>query len=186
MATSAAARSTAANGTEQGQDTTQYLTFTLGREMFALGILGVKEILEYTAPTDVPMMPACIRGVVNVRGAAVPVIDLYARFGRPSAPVTKKTCIVIVEASLHGERQVMGVLVDSVNEVLDIASGEIEPPPSFGTSIGTDFIRGMGKVRGKFVIILEVERALCVDEMQAVAAGGAAALGIVSPAGAGG
>jgi purine-binding chemotaxis protein CheW len=171
MATSAAAIAAEAGRViaSTAQDTTQYLTFALGREVFALGILGIKEILEYTPPTDVPMMPACIRGVVNLRGAAVPVVDLYARFGRPSVPVTKKTCIVIVETALHGQRHVFGVLVDSVNEVVEIAPADIEPPPSFGTSVGADFIRGMGKVRGKFVIILDVERALSIDDFQVVA-----------------
>jgi purine-binding chemotaxis protein CheW len=151
---------------EHRHDQHQYLTFVLGRETFALGILCIKEILEYTPPTEVPMMPSFIRGVVNLRGAAVPVVDLCTRFGRVSAPVGKKTCIVIVEASAGGESHVLGVVVDAVNEVLEIPNTEIEPPPSFGSSIRTDFIQGMGKVRGKFVIILDVERVLSIDEME--------------------
>jgi len=147
-------------------DQNQYLTFMLGRETFALGILSIKEILEYTAPTEIPMMPAFIRGVVNLRGAAVPVVDLLARFGRPSAAVTKKTCIVIVETRLDDESHIIGVLVDAVNEVLEIPDGEIEPPPGFGAAIRADFIQGMGKVRGKFVIILEASRVLCIEEME--------------------
>lgn len=147
-------------------DQNQYLTFVLGRETFALGILSIKEILEYSAPTEIPMMPAFIRGVVNLRGAAVPVVDLCARFGRPSAAVTKKTCIVIIETRVGEESHVLGVVVDAVNEVLEIPGSEIEPPPSFGASIRTDFIQGMGKVRGKFVIILDVDRVLCVEEME--------------------
>ena len=147
-------------------DQNQYLTFVLSGEIFALGILSIKEILEYEAPTDVPMMPKFVRGVVNLRGAVVPVIDLSARFGRSTTAVTKKTCIVIVEIVLHEERQVLGVLVDAVNEVLEIARSDIEPPPSFGTSVRTDFIQGMGKVRDRFVIILNVDSVLSVDEME--------------------
>jgi purine-binding chemotaxis protein CheW len=151
---------------EHRHDQHQYLTFMLGRETFALGILGIKEILEYTQPTDVPMMPPSIRGVVNLRGAVVPVIDLSARFGRPSTPVSKKTCIVIVETNVDDERHVLGVLVDAVNEVLEIPEEDIEPPPTFGASIRTDFIHGMGKVRGKFVIILDEGRVLSVEDME--------------------
>ncbi|MDY6946726.1 MAG: chemotaxis protein CheW [Pseudomonadota bacterium] len=147
-------------------DQHQYLTFMLGRETFALGILSIKEILEYTAPTEIPMMPAFIRGVVNLRGAAVPVVDLCARFGRPSAAVTKKTCVVIVETQLEEESHIIGVVVDAVNEVLEIPNSDIEPAPSFGASIRTDFIQGMGKVRGKFVIVLDVNRVLCIEEME--------------------
>jgi purine-binding chemotaxis protein CheW len=151
---------------ERRHDQNQYLTFMLGRETFALGILSIKEILEYSAPTEIPMMPAFIRGVVNLRGAAVPVVDLCARFGRPSVSVTKKTCIVIIETRLEDESHVLGVVVDAVNEVLEIPGSEIEPPPSFGASIRADFMEGMGKVRGKFVIILDVDRVLCVEEME--------------------
>jgi len=151
---------------ERRHDLNQYLTFMLGRETFALGILSIKEILEYSPPTEIPMMPAFIRGVVNLRGAAVPVVDLCARFGRPSAAVTKKTCIVIVETRLADESHVLGVVVDAVNEVLEIPGSEIEPPPSFGASIRADFIQGMGKVRGKFVIILDADRVLCVEELE--------------------
>jgi purine-binding chemotaxis protein CheW len=151
---------------ERRHDQHQYLTFVLGRETFAMGILSIKEILEYAAPTEIPMMPAFIRGVVNLRGAAVPVVDLCARFGRPSAAVTKKTCVVIIETQLEEESHIIGVVVDAVNEVLEIPDSEIEPAPSFGASIRTDFIQGMGKVRGKFVIVLDVNRVLCMEEME--------------------
>src|SRR5690606_32178220 len=116
----------------------------LSGEMFAIGILAIKEIIEYANLTTVPMMPACIRGVINLRGAVVPVVDLAARFGRTPTPVSKRTCIVIVEVESGGERQDVGVIVDAVNEVLDIPAADIEPPPSFGTKIRTDFIKGMG------------------------------------------
>lgn len=138
----------------------QYLTFMLGGEMLAVGILHIKEIIEYAGITEVPMMPACIRGVINLRGAVVPLMDLAARFGKPSSAVTKRTCIVIVELGADGERQDMGIVVDTVNAVLEIAAADIEPAPAFGARIRTDFIAGMGKVNGKFVILLDVEQVL--------------------------
>lgn len=143
----------------------QYLTFMLGGETFAIGILCIKEIIEYSTLTEVPMMPASVRGVINLRGAGVPVIDLAVRFGRGPAPVTKRTCIVIVEVTMNGERQDVGVVVDAVNEVLEIRTADIEPPPSFGARIRTDFIRGMGKVNQKFVILLDVDHVLALDEL---------------------
>ena len=148
----------------------QYLTFMLAQEQFAIGILGIKEIIEYQGVTEVPMMPPCVRGVINLRGAVVPVVDLLARFDRPSTPVTKRTCVVIVEAACGAdERQVMGLLVDAVNEVLDISAADIEPPPAFGARVRSDFIHGVGKVRGKFVLLLDVDRALSIDEIASLA-----------------
>jgi purine-binding chemotaxis protein CheW len=149
------------------QEAAQYLTFMLAGEVFAVGILAVKEIIEYQKITEVPMMPECVRGVINLRGAVVPVVDLLARFGRPSSEVNKRTCIVIVE--IHSiedanERQIIGVVVDAVNEVLDIAPSDIEPAPAFGARIRTDFIQGMGKVQGKFIILLNVDHVLSIDE----------------------
>ena len=145
----------------------QYLTFLLGGEMFSINILCIKEIIWYANLTEVPMMPACIRGVINLRGAVVPVMDLSSRFGKPSTPVTKNTCIVIIEVETQngGERQNMGLVVDSVQAVLEIASSEIEQAPSFGTKISPDFIEGIGKVNGKFVILLNVNRVLSTEEI---------------------
>jgi purine-binding chemotaxis protein CheW len=133
----------------------QYLTFVLGGGMFAFNILTVKEIIEYRQPTAVPMMPAYVRGVINLRGAVVPVLDLSMRFGRPVSPVTRRTCIVIVELDVDGGRLVAGVCVDGVNTVMEFAGGEIEPPPRFGVSISTNFIRGMARVNGQFVVLLD-------------------------------
>jgi len=147
------------------EQTQQYLTFVLATEVFAMGILAIKEIIEYGNLTEVPMMPNYVRGVINLRGAVVPVIDLSVRFGKPRSPVSKRTCIVIIEVVAHGERHVLGIVVDAVNAVLDIVSSEIEPPPAFGTSIRMDFIQGMGKVNGKLVILLDVDHFLAVDEM---------------------
>lgn len=143
----------------------QYLTFVLGGEMFAIGILCVKEIIEYGHLTVVPMMPESIRGVINLRGAVVPVVDLACRFGRRSTELTRRTCIVIVEVEGEGERQDIGVIVDAVSEVLEIQGSQIEPAPAFGARIRTDFIHGMGKVDGKFVIILNVNKVLSLDDL---------------------
>lgn len=147
----------------------QYLTFMLGGETFAIGILHIKEIIEYGQLTEVPRMPGFIRGVINLRGAVVPVIDLGARFGKPPANVSRRTCIVIIEVEHEGEQQVVGVMVDAVNEVLDIPPDQIEPAPSFGAQIRADFIQGMGKVEGRFVIILNVNHVLSLDEMSTLA-----------------
>lgn len=147
------------------QDQQQYLTFMLGGEMFAIGILAIKEIIEYGNLTEVPMMPDYIRGVINLRGSVVPVVDLSARFGRKSTELTRRTCIVIIEVAAGEEKQVVGVVVDAVNEVLEIPPAEIEAPPAFGARIRTDFIRGMGKVNGRFVIILNVGNVLSLDDL---------------------
>ena len=150
----------------------QYLTFMLNGEVFAIGILAIKEIIEYGNLTEVPRMPGFIRGVINLRGAVVPVIDLGSRFGKQPSIVSRRTCIVIIEIEHENEPQVVGVMVDAVNEVLDIAPAEIEPAPSFGAKIRADFIRGMGKVEGRFVIILDVDRVLSVEEMVELTAAG--------------
>ncbi len=146
-------------------DNHQYLTFSVGGEVFAIGILNIKEIIEYGSVTEIPMMPVFIRGVINLRGAVVPVIDLSVRFGRAPTQIGKRTSIVIIEVREGEVRQDIGIVVDAVHEVLEIAGAEIEPPPAFGAKIRTDFIRGMGKVAGRFVIILNIARVLSVDEM---------------------
>ncbi|MBS4050146.1 MAG: chemotaxis protein CheW [Methylomonas sp.] len=146
----------------------QYLTFVLGGEMYALGILNIKEIIDYGNLTEVPMMPAFVRGVINLRGSVVPVVDLAARFGKGCTKIAKRTGIVIVETiadSEEGNQQDIGIIVDAVNEVVDISQQEIEPPPSFGTGIRPDFINGMAKRDGRFVILLNVGRVLSVEEM---------------------
>jgi purine-binding chemotaxis protein CheW len=153
----------------------QYLTFMLSGETFAIGILGIKEIIEYAGLTTVPMMPSCVRGVINLRGAVVPVLDLAARFGREPSEVCKRTCIVIVETAHEGQQQVVGLMVDAVNAVIEIAASEIEPPPSFGARVRADFISGMGKVNGKFVIVLAIEQVLSVVDITSML--GAAATG---------
>ena len=150
---------------ERDLDHHQYLTFSLSVEMFAIGIQRVREIIEYDNVTTVPMMPSFVRGVINLRGSVVPVIDLSARFGRAVSEVHRRTCIVIIEVEHEGVEQELGVVVDAVSEVLEIPREDIEPAPTFGANIRTDFISGMGKVRGRFVILLNVDRVLAVEEM---------------------
>jgi purine-binding chemotaxis protein CheW len=143
----------------------QYLTFALGSEVFGMDIRTVREIIQYGPTTAVPLMPDFVRGVINLRGAVVPVIDLQARFGRAAAQVGPKTCIVIFDALRDGERVELGLLVDAVSEVIEIPADRIEPPPQFGGGVRRDFIRGMGRVEERFVILLEPDKAFDVDDM---------------------
>ncbi|CBL43763.1 CheW-like protein [gamma proteobacterium HdN1] len=143
----------------------QYLTFSLAGEMFGVGIMSIKEIIEYGSITSVPLMPGFVRGVINLRGRVVPVIDLQARFGRPSSPVEKRTCIVIVEVAGVEDALDIGVVVDAVSEVMAIPASDIEKAPSFGAKLRQDFLRGMGKVDGKFVILLDISQVLSVEEL---------------------
>lgn len=160
--------STLAAGLERMESTQQYLTFSLGDEVFAMDIRTVREIIQHAAMTVVPLMPDFVRGVINLRGAVVPVIDLQSRFGRSHSAVGKKTCIVIFDASSQGESQMLGLLVDAVSEVIDISDASIEPTPSFGTSISREFIRGLGKVQDDFIPIIETDKALSLDDMAAL------------------
>lgn len=157
----------AGQASDQGTSS-QYLTFTLGDEVFAMDIRTVREIIQHASMTVVPLMPNFVRGVINLRGAVVPVIDLQCRFGRATTQVGKKTCIIIFDASRDGEKMELGLMVDAVSEVIEIAQSQIEAPPQFGTSIQRDFIRGLGKVDGEFIVILEPDRALNVDDMAAI------------------
>ncbi len=159
----------------------QYLTFALAAEMFAIPILNIKEIIEYGQLTSVPMMPPFILGVINLRGSVVPVVDMSARFGRKPSAITRRTCIVIIEIEADGEKQDVGMMVDSVSEVLEIPRSEIEPPPSFGAKIRADFILGMGKIAGRFVIILDVDKVLSIEEMALLGQAGDAAEALPSP-----
>jgi purine-binding chemotaxis protein CheW len=154
---------------DQGLHNEQYLTFRLSKEMFAIGILGIREIMEYGDLTSVPMMPPFVRGVINLRGSVVPVIDLAARFGREESEINRRSCIVIFEIEGPEGRQEIGVIVDEVCEVLEIATSDIEPPPGFGARIRPDFIAGMGKVGQRFVIILDMQQVVDVEEMAELA-----------------
>ena len=145
-----------------------YLAFRLAGEVYAVDILRIREIIEYTLPTSVPMMPPSLRGVINLRGAVVPVIDLAVRFGREATGVGKRTCFVIVEVAHEGATLVLGLMVDGVNAVMEIAAADIEPPPSFGTRVNAEFIAGMARGDGRFVIILDIARVLSIEEMAAI------------------
>ena len=139
----------------------QYLTFQLAGEEFAFGILRVKEILEYDTITRVPNAPVTVRGVINLRGSVVPVVDLGLLFGLPATAVTKRSCIVIVEARVDEQDLVMGILADAVNQVIELAPDTIEPPPAFGSRVRVDYLIGMGKVESrKFILILDIDRLL--------------------------
>jgi purine-binding chemotaxis protein CheW len=154
--------------TVQTSEDHQYLIFTLGNESFAIGILRVKEIIEYGQLTEVPMMPDVVRGVINLRGSVVPVVDLAIRFWKRQTEVGRRSCIVIVELAQGENGRVMGIIVDAVNKVTEIPRSEIEPAPSFGSKIRTDFIEGMGKIDDRFVIILNAGRVLSLDELAAI------------------
>ncbi|MBM9545739.1 purine-binding chemotaxis protein CheW [Leptospira sp. 201903074] len=146
----------------------QYLTFLISEELFGLGILYIKEIIEFESVTHVPMMPDYIPGVINLRGNVVPVIDLNMRFYKKKTETNRKTCIIITEIKMDNEIIDVGLLVDAVNEVVDITPDSVEEPPSFGSKIRLDFIQGLGKLENKFVIILKVNQILELSELQSI------------------
>ena len=149
-------------------EATQYLTFSLGEEDFALEIARVREVLDYTNITKVPRMPEFLRGVINLRGNVVPVTDLRLKLGMSATKRTVDTCIVIVETGVDGDLMDMGVLTDSVQEVLDLDPAQIEPAPRLGTKLNTEFIRGMGKKDDKFLIILDIDKVLSSEDLAVV------------------
>ncbi|WP_322978894.1 chemotaxis protein CheW [Pseudomonas sp. C11] len=151
----------------------QYLTFALAQELFAVDIHAVREIIEYGHLTSVPMMPPSILGVINLRGAVVPVIDLGLRFGGSATVIGPRTCIVILEIATEDGLRVIGMVVDAVSEVLELGAEQIEPAPSFGNRIRADFIRGMGKVNNRLVVLLDVGRVLSDDEISLLEQAGA-------------
>jgi len=150
-------------------DETQYLGFYVAEEEYAIGILRVREILEFDTVTRVPTTPPSIRGVINLRGRVVPVVDLAVKLGLPESPITKRTCVVVVEVDLEGERTVMGVLADAVSQVLDLPASEIEPPPPFGPRVRVDCLLGMGRAGKKFVLLLDIDKLLSTEELAAAA-----------------
>ena len=154
------------------ESTNQYLTFTLGDEVFALDISSVREVLEYTNITKVPRTPEYIRGVINLRGRAVPVVDVRLKFGMPETERTVNTCIIIVEVTLGGEEVVIGALADSVKEVMDIEPKDIEPAPRMGTTIKADFIQGIGKQGEEFIILLDIDKVFSEDELAQIGQAG--------------
>lgn len=152
-------------------ETVQYLTFKLAEEIFALDVAKVREILEYTTITKVPQTPDFMRGVINLRGSVVPVVDLRLKFGMAKTEQTVNTCIIVVEVNMDGETTVLGALADSVQEVIEMEPEQIEPAPHIGTSLNTDFIKGMGKHDGNFIMILDIDRVFTNEELEAVQGG---------------
>ncbi len=157
-------------GVEGISQTDQYLTFRLGEEVFALEIGKVREVLDFTNITKVPQAPPFMRGVINLRGSVVPVMDMNLKFGMPETAKTVNTCIIIAEIVAEGETTVVGALADSVREVLDLEPGQIEPAPKIGTRLNTEFIKGMGKTDDTFIIILDIDRVFSEEERAAIRA----------------
>lgn len=147
----------------------QHLSFTVGGSTFGIPVLRVKEILQYEGETRVPGTPPSVRGVVNVRGSVVPVVDLGVKFGRPEVVATPRTCVLVVEAALSDGALVFGLIADRVNEVVDLAADQIEPPPQLGTGERMEYLDGMGKVGKDFVLLLDVDATLSGLEQRRVA-----------------
>ncbi len=150
------------------QNMTQYLTYKLGDEVFAFDISKVREVLDLTTITKVPKTPDFMQGVINLRGSVVPVVDLKLKFGMNRTEKTVNTCIIITEVTVDGETMVLGTLADSVQEVMDIGSDHIEPAPTIGTQLHTEFIKGMGKQNDRFVIILDIDKVFSTGEITLV------------------
>jgi len=148
--------------------TVQYLTFFTAGEEYAISIVKVSEIVEYETVTTVPNTPAWIRGVTNLRGRVVPVVDLAVKFGLPASGISKFSCIIIAEVMFQGENLTMGVLADSVSQVIELSADEIEATPSFGTRVKSEYLLGMGILGKKFCLILDIDKVLSADELLAV------------------
>lgn len=145
----------------------QYLTFYVAGEEYAVTILKVTEIIECVALTHVPGTPSWIRGVLNLRGAVVPVVDLAVKFGLAPTEVTRRTCVVMIELEHEGDRLVLGVMADSVHQVVELGPDQIQPPPSFGPKVRVDCIQGMGVSGDAFVVLLDIDRVLSSNEILA-------------------
>ena len=145
----------------------QFLIFTVGAEEYGVSIRKAREIIECDVITAVPNAPACIRGVINLRGSVVPVVDLAVKFGRAARDLTRKSCIVVVEVTADGESHVMGILADGVSQVADLPEGSIEPPPSFGAGVDAEWLLGLGHADKRFLLLLDIDRALAVDALAA-------------------
>ena len=148
--------------------TNQYLAFKLDQEIYALDIEQVREVLDFTKVTKIPQMPEFMRGVINLRGGVIPVVDLRFKFNMSATEKTLDTCIIIIEITIDQEVKILGVLADSVQEVMNLDSDQIEPPPSIGTRLDTKFIKGMGKKNDDFIIILDINRVFSSDDLTTV------------------
>lgn len=149
-----------------------YLTFTLGDEMYAVNVRNVREVLDVVSVTKVPRTPEFMRGVINLRGSVVPVVDMRLKFGMERTEESVNTCIIVMEINLDGESTVIGAMADSVKEVFDLEAQQIEPPPRIGTRLNTEFIEGMGKYDDEFIIILNIDKVFSADELALVGAAG--------------
>ena len=149
-------------------ESTQYLTFKLEEEVFALDVAKVREILDFTTVTKVPQTPVFMRGVINLRGSVVPVMDLRLKFGMTATEKTVNTCVIVVEMALEGDTLVLGVLADSVQEVIDLEPEQIEPAPRIGTKLNTDFILGMGKHNEQFLMILAFDKVFAEEDLTTI------------------
>ncbi|OGR27938.1 MAG: chemotaxis protein CheW [Desulfuromonadales bacterium GWD2_54_10] len=149
-------------------EATQYLTFKLDEEVFALDVAKVREILEENSITKVPQTPDFMRGVINLRGSVVPVIDLRLKFGMSKTEKTVNTCIIVVEVQLQDEVIILGALADSVQEVIELEPSQIEAAPHIGSRLNTDFIKGMGKHNNRFIMILDIDRVFSSAELVSV------------------
>ena len=156
----------------ESAERSQYLSFSLAGVDYAVGILGVREILQFDGTTRVPSVPSYVRGVINLRGAVVPVVDLAVKLGLAETAVTKRTCVVIVETSLGGERAIMGIVADTVSEVLDLAPADVEPAPAFGADVRVEYLVGMAKVGKGFVLLIDLDEVLTAGEHDARPRGG--------------
>ena len=154
-----------ATATKEGIDQQQYLTFLLAGEEYAIGILKVKEIIEYDTVTVVPQTPRWIRGVINLRGSVVPVVDLAVKFGLEERTVTRTTCIVILEGQLENQNTTMGIVADSVNQVVDLTADDIREVPEFGTRVQVNYLLGMAQMGKKFALLLDVDKVLSTEEL---------------------
>jgi len=149
-------------------ETVQYLTFKLADEIFAVDVAKVREILDFSTVTKVPQTPDFMRGVINLRGSVVPVVDMRLKFGMTATVKTVNTCIIVMEIMLENETAVVGALADSVQEVLELEPENIEPAPRIGTKLNTDFLVGMGKHNESFIMILNIDKVFTLDELSAV------------------
>lgn len=151
--------------TKEAVEQQQYLTFLLANEECAISILKVREIIEYDAVTTVPKMPEWVRGVINLRGSVVPVVDLTAKFGMEQKPVGKTTCIVIVETQFENQETIVGLIVDAVSQVMELSADDIQPVPDFGTRVKMDYLIGMAQSGKKFALLLDVDKVLTTEEL---------------------
>lgn len=157
------------------KEATQYFSFTLDDEVYAIDIAKVKEVLDFTDVTKVPQTPDFMRGVINLRGGVVPVVDLKLKFGMGQTQSLVNTCVIITEVELNGEKIVVGALADSVQEVFDLSPEDVEPAPRIGTHLNTDFLKGMGKKNDEFILIIDIDKVFSHEEIETVAKAGSLA-----------